>query len=270
MSSSPRWMSCVRPENNEIAAQPSSEKASLKKLPRHLAIIMDGNGRWARERNLSRIEGHRAGAESVRTVVRACRRIGIPILTLYAFSKENWQRPSREVEALWRLLSRYLKSELKEMMENAIRLNTIGDIQELPKSVNRLLVETMNETAANQEMLLNLALSYSGRSEIVLAAQKLAATCVAKQLAPTDIDEMLLSQNMYTAGMPDPDLLIRTSGEQRISNFLLWQMAYTEIHVSPVYWPDFREPQLMEALADYQRRERRFGKTGEQHAQEVG
>lgn len=238
-------------------------------IPSHVCIIMDGNGRWARERNLSRIEGHRAGAESVRTIVRACRRIGIPILTLYAFSKENWQRPSREVQALWRLLSRYLKSELDEMMDNAIRLNTIGDIQELPKSVNRLLVETMDKTAPNQEMILNLALSYGGRSEIVRAAQNLAAACVAKQLEPADIDEVMLSKNMYTADMPDPDLLIRTSGEQRISNFLLWQMAYTEIYVSPIYWPDFREPQLMEALADYQRRERRFGKTGEQQEQEV-
>jgi undecaprenyl diphosphate synthase len=155
------------------------------------------------------------------------------------------------------------------MMDNTIRLNAIGDIQELPKSVNRLLVETMNKTAQNQDMILNLALSYGGRSEIVRAAQKLAAACVARQLEPADIDELLLSKNMYTADMPDPDLLIRTSGEQRISNFLLWQMAYTEIHVSPVYWPDFREPQLMEALADYQRRERRFGKTGEQQEQEV-
>ena len=257
------------PKNNTSDVQPSTEKINLEKLPQHLAIIMDGNGRWARERNLSRIEGHRAGAESVRTIVRACRRIGIPILTLYAFSKENWQRPSREVQALWRLLSRYLKSELDEMMANDIRLNAIGDIQELPESVNRLLVETMDKTAPNQEMILNLALSYGGRSEIVRAAQNLAAACVAKQLEPADIDEVMFSKNMYTADMPDPDLLIRTSGEQRISNFLLWQMAYTEIHVSPVYWPDFREPQLMEALADYQRRERRFGKTGEQQEQEV-
>ncbi len=257
------------PKNNTGGDQPATEKITLEKLPQHLAIIMDGNGRWARERNLSRIEGHRAGAESVRTIVRACRRIGIPILTLYAFSKENWQRPAREIQALWRLLSRYLKSELDEMMDNGIRLNTIGDIQELPKSVNRLLVETMDKTALNQGMILNLALSYGGRSEIVRAAQSLAAACVAKQLEPADIDEVMLSKNMYTADMPDPDLLIRTSGEQRISNFLLWQMAYTEIHVSPIYWPDFREPQLMEALADYQRRERRFGKTGEQQEQEV-
>jgi undecaprenyl diphosphate synthase len=257
------------PKENTIPGQPATERFNVQKLPHHLAIIMDGNGRWAQERNLNRIEGHRAGAESVRIIVRTCRKIGIPILTLYAFSKENWQRPGREVQALWRLLSRYLKSELDEMMEHSIRLNTIGDIQELPKSVNRLLVDTMNKTSANREMLLNLALSYSGRTEIVQTAQKLAAACVAKQLEPAEIDEVMFSQNLYTSDMPDPDLLIRTSGEQRISNFLLWQMAYTELYVSPIYWPDFREAQLMEALADYQRRERRFGKTGEQQAKEV-
>ena len=155
------------------------------------------------------------------------------------------------------------------MTEHSIRLNAIGDLQELPKSVNRLLVDTMNKTSANSEMLLNLALSYSGRTEIVRTAQKLAAACVANQLKPAEIDEVMFSQNLYTSDMPDPDLLIRTSGEQRISNFLLWQMAYTELYVSPIYWPDFREAQLMEALADYQRRERRFGKTGEQQAKEV-
>ncbi len=249
--------------------QPATEKLGLQKLPEHLAIIMDGNGRWARARNLSRIEGHRAGAESVRTIVRACRKIGIPILTLYAFSKENWQRPGREVQALWRLLRNYLKSELNEMMENSIRLNALGDIHELPKNVNRLLTDTMSKTANNSEMILNLALSYSGRNEIVRAARKLAAACVAKELKPADIDEAILSSHLFTANMPDPDLLIRTSGEQRISNFLLWQMAYTELHVSPVYWPEFREPELMVALTDYQRRERRFGKTGEQQAKEV-
>jgi undecaprenyl diphosphate synthase len=256
-------------KENTIPDQPATDSFNVEKLPHHLAIIMDGNGRWAQERNLSRIEGHRAGAESVRIIVRTCRKIGIPILTLYAFSKENWQRPSREVQALWRLLSRYLKSELDEMMQNSIRLNAIGDIQELPKSVNRLLVDTMSKTSANSEMLLNLALSYSGRTEIVRTAQKLAVACVANQLKPEDIDEVIFSQNLYTSDMPDPDLLIRTSGEQRISNFLLWQMAYTELYVSPIYWPDFREAQLMEALADYQRRERRFGKTGEQQAKEV-
>ena len=256
-------------KQNTISGQPATDSSNLKKLPHHLAIIMDGNGRWAQERNLSRIEGHRAGAESVRIIVRTCRKIGIPILTLYAFSKENWQRPGREVQALWRLLSRYLKSELDEMTKHSIRLNAIGDLQELPKSVNRLLVDTMNKTSANSEMLLNLALSYSGRTEIVRTAQKLAAACVANQLKPAEIDEVMFAQNLYTSDMPDPDLLIRTSGEQRISNFLLWQMAYTELYISPIYWPDFREAQLMEALADYQRRERRFGKTGEQQAKEV-
>jgi undecaprenyl diphosphate synthase len=240
------------------------ERLTIEKLPRHLAIIMDGNGRWARERNLSRIDGHRAGAESVRVIVRACRRIGIPILTLYAFSKENWQRPSREVQALWVLLRDYLKSELNEMLEHGIRLNALGNIDELPRGVKGLLRDTMKKTEANRDMVLNLALSYSGRSEIVRAAQQLAAACAAHELDPGDIDEAVFARHLYTSGMPDPDLLIRTSGEQRISNFLLWQVAYTELCVSPSYWPDFREPQLMESLGEYQRRERRFGKTSEQ------
>ena len=245
------------------------ETAALTKLPRHVAIIMDGNGRWAQERNLSRVEGHRAGAESVRAIVRYCRQLGIPILTLYAFSKENWQRPKREVTALWHLLTRYLKSELNEMLANGIRLNTLGDIDELPRSVSRLLRETMERTAGNRDMVLNLALNYSGRSEIVRAARLLAAASAAGKISPGDVDEAVFSRHLYTGDMPDPDLLIRTSGEERISNFLLWQIAYTELYVSPVYWPDFREPQLMEALADYQRRERRFGKTSDQLVQEA-
>jgi undecaprenyl diphosphate synthase len=245
------------------------EKPAVTKLPRHVAIIMDGNGRWAQERNLSRIEGHRAGAESVRAIVRYSRRLGIPILTLYAFSKENWQRPNREVSALWRLLARYLKSELNEMLANGIRLNTLGDIDALPPSVSRLLRETTGRTAGNRDMVLNLALNYSGRDEILRAARLLAAACAAGEMSPDDLDEAVFSRHLYTGDMPDPDLLIRTSGEERISNFLLWQIAYTELYVSPVYWPDFREPQLMEALADYQRRERRFGKTSEQLVREA-
>jgi undecaprenyl diphosphate synthase len=244
------------------------KKPALIKLPRHVAIIMDGNGRWAQERNLTRIEGHRAGAESVRAIVRYCRRLGIPILTLYAFSTENWQRPKREVSALWRLLARYLTSELDEMLANGIRLNTLGDIDELPQSISRLLHETMERTAGNRDMVLNLALNYSGRTEIVRAARLLAAACAAGKISPEEVDEALFSGYLYTGAMPDPDLLIRTSGEERISNFLLWQIAYTELYVSPLYWPDFREPQLMEALADYQRRERRFGKISEQLVKE--
>ena len=242
---------------------------TLTKLPRHLAVIMDGNGRWAEERHLSRIEGHRAGAESVRAIVRCCRRLGVPILTLYAFSKENWQRPQGEVNALWRLLARYLKSELREMLRNNIRLNTLGDIDELPPSVKGLLHETMEKTSGNTDMVLNLALNYSGRSEIVRAARRLAAACAAGEMKPEEVDEAAFSRHLYTEGMPDPDLLIRTSGEERISNFLLWQIAYTELYLSPLYWPDFREPQLREALADYQRRERRFGKIREQLTKET-
>ena len=257
------------PRVSTVHGQAFMESLSPEKLPRHLAIIMDGNGRWAQEKKLSRIEGHRAGAESVRAIVRACRRLGIPILTLYAFSKENWQRPGREIQALWRLLTSYLKSELNEMLENGIRLNALGDVDELPRAVNRLLRDTMKRTASNREMTLNLALSYSGRSEIVRAARQLAANCVANTLSPTEIDEIVFSKYLFTAEMPDPDLLIRTSGERRISNFLLWQTAYTELYVSNVYWPDFREPELMMALADFQRRERRFGKTREQKEKEV-
>jgi undecaprenyl diphosphate synthase len=245
------------------------EKPTVTKLPRHVAIIMDGNGRWAQERNLSRIEGHRAGAESVRAIVRYSRRLGIPVLTLYAFSRENWQRPKREVSALWRLLARYLKSELNEMLANGIRLNTLGEIDELPESVGRLLRETMERTMGNRDMVLNLALNYSGRNEIVRAARLVAATCAAGEVRPEEVDEAMFSRHLYTGDLPDPDLLIRTSGEERISNFLLWQIAYTELYVSPVYWPDFREPQLMEALTEYQRRERRFGKTSEQLVRET-
>lgn len=240
------------------------DRPTLEKIPHHVAIIMDGNGRWARERNLSRIDGHRAGAESVREIVRACRKIGIRILTLYAFSKENWQRPRHEVRALWQLLSNYLKAELSEMLENRISLNALGDIDELPRNVRGLLIETMRKTAADGEMILNLALSYSGRSEIVTAARRLAAECEAGRLSPDEIDESIFASRLHTAGMPDPDLLIRTSGEQRISNFLLWQLAYTELYISSLCWPDFREPQLVEALLEYQRRERRFGRTSEQ------
>ncbi|MBW1979741.1 MAG: isoprenyl transferase [Deltaproteobacteria bacterium] len=243
--------------------------STLEKLPQHLAIIMDGNGRWAKQRNLTRIEGHRQGAESVRLIVRACRKIGIPVLTLYAFSKENWQRPSLEVQALWQLLRDYLKSELSEMLENGIRLNTLGNIEDLPGRVKRLLRDTMQKTAANKDMILNLALSYSGRDEIVRAARRLATLCSSGQLTAADIREETLSSFLDTGGMPDPDLLIRTSGEYRLSNFMLWQLAYTEIYITPVYWPDFREEQLMEALFDFQQRERRFGKTSEQLGKEA-
>lgn len=235
----------------------------LKSLPRHIAIIMDGNGRWARKRSLNRIRGHKEGTESVRNIVRACREIGVEVLTLYAFSTENWQRPRQEVTALMSILKSFLKSELAEMMENDILLNAIGDIERLPGDVLKVLREVMEETRQNQAMILNLALSYGGRNEIVRASKKIATQIKAGRLQPEEITEELFSDYLYTHGMPEPDLLIRTSGEMRISNFLLWQIAYSEIFVTQTLWPDFRREELIRILHDYQKRERRFGLTEE-------
>jgi undecaprenyl diphosphate synthase len=235
-----------------------------EKLPRHLAIIMDGNGRWAEQRLLDRVAGHRQGAESVRTVVRACREIGIAYLTLFAFSAENWSRPQPEVEALMTLLKDYLVTELREMLANNIRLLAIGDLSRLPKEVVSALNETMKLTAAATGMTLTLALSYSGRDDIIQAIRRITANSRDGNLTPEDIDEGLFSKYLWTASLPDPDLLIRTSGEVRISNFFLWQLAYTEIYVTPNLWPDFKKEDLIQALLSYQDRERRFGLTSEQ------
>ncbi len=235
-----------------------------EKLPRHLAIIMDGNGRWAEQRSLDRVAGHRQGAESVRTVVRACREIGIPYLTLFAFSSENWSRPQPEVEALMTLLKDYLVTELREMLDNNIRLLAIGDLSRLPKEVVSALNETMKLTAAATGMTLTLALSYGGRDDIIQAIRRITANSRNGNLTPEDIDEGLFSKYLWTASLPDPDLLIRTSGEVRISNFFLWQLAYTEIYVTPNLWPDFKKEDLIQALLSYQDRERRFGLTSEQ------
>ena len=225
---------------------------------------MDGNGRWAKKRALNRIRGHREGAESVRNIVRACREIGIEVLTLYAFSTENWQRPRQEISALMSLLKEFLRSELAEMMENGIRLNTIGQIERFPDHVLTVLRQVMDETRKNPGMILNLALSYGGRDEIVAAARKVAAEVQAGRLQAEEITKEVFSKYLYTEGMPEPDLLIRTSGEMRISNFLLWQIAYTEIYVTDTLWPDFRREELIQILHDYQKRERRFGVTGDQ------
>ncbi len=235
-----------------------------EKLPRHLAIIMDGNGRWAEQRLLDRVAGHRQGAESVRTVVRACREIGIPYLTLFTFSSENWSRPQPEVEALMTLLKDYLVTELREMLDNNIRLLAIGDLSRLPKEVVSALNETMKLTAAATGMTLTLALSYGGRDDIIQAIRRITANSRDGSLTPEDIDEGLFSKYLWTASLPDPDLLIRTSGEVRISNFFLWQLAYTEIYVTPNLWPDFKKEDLIQALLSYQDRERRFGLTSEQ------
>jgi len=232
--------------------------------PRHIAIIMDGNGRWAESRHLPRILGHRRGVETVRKIVNAVRNEEIPFLTLYAFSSENWQRPDEEVGALMGLLGHYLSSELKTMLQENIRLQVIGDTSRLPENVRAILLDAVQKTADNRTMTLILALSYGGRAELVQAARQLAAKVAAGELAPDTIDDAQFADCLETHGIPDPDLLIRTSGEMRISNFLLWQIAYAELYFSETYWPDFDETQLQAALVEYARRQRRFGLTGAQ------
>lgn len=231
-----------------------------ERLPAHVGIIMDGNGRWARRRSLPRVAGHRAGVEPVRMAVETCARLGIPSLTLYAFSAENWKRPRTEVETLWRLLHYYLGREVAHLMENNIRLRAIGRIHALPAEVRRQLENAIRATSGNSGLILNLAINYSGRAEIVDAVN--AAIEEARRngtLASLVIDEDLIASRLATAGQPDVDLLIRTSGEMRISNFLLWQIAYAELYVTPTLWPDFNRLALLEAIAAFQKRDRRFG-----------
>jgi len=240
------------------------KKIDQKNLPRHIAIIMDGNGRWAEKHTLGRISGHRQGAKSVKITVRVCRELGIQYLTLYAFSVENWLRPREEVDALMELLQEYLRSEIKEMMKHDIRLTVIGNIGALQDPVRKILNEAIEKTAHNRGMVLNLALSYGGRDEIVEAVKGIAEDCRGGKIKPRNLTKKLFSRYLYTGEIPDPDLLIRTSGEYRLSNFLLWQIAYTELYFTDVLWPDFRRKHLMEAISDFQRRERRFGLTSDQ------
>jgi undecaprenyl diphosphate synthase len=228
--------------------------------PRHVAVIMDGNGRWAQERGQPRIFGHRAGRKSVREVVEGCRELGVSILTLYTFSVENWQRPEAEIKALMGFLEATLREEKAELKKNGIRLGVIGRTKDLPAPVRKALDDTIAELSGGKDMLLNLALSYGGRTEIVDAARELAVEAAAGRLDPDAIDEAAFARRLYTADLPDPDLLIRTSGEMRLSNFLLWQLAYAEIWVTDLYWPDFRKEHLFTAVRDFQRRERRFGR----------
>ncbi len=232
-------------------------------LPKHVAIIMDGNGRWAKKKTMNRIRGHEEGAGSVRNIVNASREIGIHWLTLYAFSEENWKRPKYEVEALMKLLSRFLKGELDEMLNNGIRFQTIGRIEKLPKYVQNRLQKTAEKTSKNKDMVLTLALSYGSRQEVSDAIQKIAKRIESGALTSDKITEQIVSDSLYTGGMPDPDLLIRTSAEYRLSNFLLWQMAYTEFYFTPTLWPDFRKEEYFKAIEEYQKRERRYGATGE-------
>lgn len=235
-----------------------------ERLPQHIAIIMDGNGRWAEKRNEPRLFGHKAGADSVRDIVEAAREIGIKVLTLYAFSSENWNRPAQEVSGLMTILKKFLISELSRMQKNDIRLSCIGELARLPDGVRQALEDSIVKTAGNSAMILNLALSYGARDELTRAARLLAEACVAGKMAVEDITSEAISAHLYTAGLPDPDLMIRTGGEARLSNFLLWQISYAEIHFTDVMWPDFRKEVFLQAIRDYQKRERRFGRIGAQ------
>ncbi|MEE4313631.1 MAG: isoprenyl transferase [Desulfofustis sp.] len=240
------------------------EELDPQRLPGHVAIVMDGNGRWARKRKKPRIYGHKIGADSVRDIVETCGEIGISCLTLYAFSAENWKRPHQEVSGLMNILKSYLVSELDRMEKNQIRLRCLGEISRLPDSVREVLLTSIQRTAANTKLNLNLALSYGARDEICRAVQSIAGQCRAGTLDPDQIDHQVIGDHLYTAGLPDPDLLIRTGGECRLSNFLLWQASYSEIYFTETMWPDFRRAAFIEAIRDYQQRERRFGRTTEQ------
>ncbi|OQW62700.1 MAG: isoprenyl transferase [Proteobacteria bacterium HN_bin10] len=248
------------PEYDHLSNDELQELLDPALLPRHIAIIMDGNGRWAELRGLPRISGHTEGIKSVREMTALCLELGIPNLTIYAFSQENWKRPAHEINALMLLLERFLQSELDELVERGIRFRAIGRIDSLPASALKWVRKVERETAQRDKLTLTVALSYGGRSEIVDAVRRLAADCQAGAVSPTQIDEPFLEKYLSTQGLPDPDLLIRTSGEARISNFLLWQLAYTEMYFTPTLWPDFRRREGLLALLDYQRRERRFGR----------
>jgi undecaprenyl diphosphate synthase len=228
-------------------------------LPQHVAVIMDGNGRWAKERHLPRVEGHRAGAESARIIIRTAGELGIKYLTLYAFSVENWNRPKDEVDALMKYLVHYLKTETPELNKNNVQLQVIGQIYRLPELVQEHLKKSITTLSRNNGLTLVMALSYGGRTEIIDAVRSIAGKVKAGELDPPDITEQVFEQHLYTRNVPDPDLLIRTSGEMRVSNFLLWQISYTELVVTQTLWPDFRKPQFFAALEEYNRRHRRFG-----------
>ena len=240
------------------------EKVLSGQIPNHIAIIMDGNGRWAKEKALPRIAGHREGINSVREITRICGNIGVKHLTLYTFSTENWSRPSSEVNALMTLLMKTIKQEIKELHKNNVRFTTIGDLESLPSRTSKGLIDGIELTKENNGLNLCLALNYGSRQEIINAVKSILLKIQSDEFAIDDINIELINKHLYTKLMPDPDLLIRTSGENRLSNFLLWQLAYTEIHMTDTYWPDFRDEQLMNAILDFQSRERRFGKVSSQ------
>ena len=245
--------------NNHSSLQLEGAGLDLGRLPRHVAVIMDGNGRWAKARGLPRVMGHRAGIKAVRSIVETARELGIEVLTLYAFSVENWKRSAAEVSTLMGLLTEYLQKELPNLMRHQIRLNVLGDLEGLPPRVQAHLRRVVGATAGNSKTVLNLALNYGGRAEILQAVKKAAALVKADKLRLNQLDEAVFSRFLYTAGQPDPDLLIRTSGEQRLSNFLLWQISYAELYLTPKLWPDFGKEDFLEALSEFQERERRFG-----------
>jgi undecaprenyl diphosphate synthase len=251
-------------DKDSIAAPGTPDRAlldalDLVRLPRHVAVIMDGNGRWARQRRLPRVEGHRAGIAAVRATVETAARLELTALTLYAFSTENWKRPRLEVATLMALLKEYLRRELQTLLDNDITFRVVGRMDGLDPSVQGELKGARDATARCKGMVFNIALNYSGRAELADAMRSLATDVQAGRLRPEEIDEAAIASRLYTAGLPDPDLLIRTSGEMRISNYLLWQIAYSEIHVTPVLWPDFRAHDFLEAIAEFQKRERRYG-----------
>jgi undecaprenyl diphosphate synthase len=247
----------LKPANAEEAA--SLDKIDLKRLPQHVAVIMDGNGRWAQRRHLPRIAGHRAGVKAAREIIESCARLRLSYLTLYAFSLENWRRPQAEVDFLMRLLREYLKRELPTIHKNNIRLLVIGRSEQLPEAVRKDIEQGMRMTARNTGMKLVVALNYGGRAELVDAFNAMLEQVRSNGMSAFQADEQTVSEHLYTAGLPDPDLLIRTSGEMRVSNFLLWQIAYAEIYVTETLWPDFSRARLLEALVDFQKRERRYG-----------
>lgn len=243
----------------QLLTTPSSAK-NLSQLPQHIAIIMDGNGRWAKQKGLPRIEGHRRGANTLKEILRYCKDLGIKTLTVYAFSTENWGRPHTEVNFLMSLFEKLLEKELQEMQAEEVCINFIGDLSPLPESLRQQMTHSMTNTKNNQGIYFNVAINYGSRQEMVKACQHLAQKVQQGKLSPEAIDEKLISQSLYTAANPDPDLLIRTSGEMRLSNFLLWQLAYTEIYVTDILWPDFSKEQFDRALQAYQQRDRRYGK----------
>lgn len=249
----------IKKDSREVSADRLREMLDPNRLPKHVAIIMDGNGRWAQARGLPRSMGHRAGVESLRKIVSTCLDLGIKVLTVYAFSTENWKRPQEEINTLMNLLCEYIQKELDELHSHDVQIRAIGHIEDLPMRAQKELEKAQRVTAENKKLILNIALNYGGRLEIVDAARKIAVKVKKGEIQPEEIDEALFQRHLYTADLPDPDLLIRPAGELRLSNFLLWQTAYTEFWSTSVYWPDFQPKHFLQALIDFQKRERRFG-----------